>query len=288
MKGIYENSKNLQLYIKAIKDKLKTINNVSLYIDDLTLNDAFIIGIVYMVTDIKNNKIYIGSEQRANGYRQKQHIPTAIYKYNKRVKLNKFQFHILQHRNELNIFIDEIIEIVVYKDIEMLYEREQYYIDKYDTIKNGMNTMKAKVNNKITYNKQRQIIYNSMNSFFRRYGRQMMMFKDKMNDYYKTNKSYDYYKNIIESNTERIKDFIDIFVYDKEQQQEQYNILYNYILYEQRHNKFNYFYENDIVNKPVINNIVNNDNIDVIDFIDSNDIININVIDCEAVIIDVI
>ena len=108
MKGIYENSKNLQIYINKLKYNLEINNGILIYIDDdLKYNDDFVIGLVYKVKNIKNNKIYIGSEENAKGYRQKQHIPTAIYKYNKRLKLNKFQYHILQHRNELNIFIDE-------------------------------------------------------------------------------------------------------------------------------------------------------------------------------------
>ena len=57
MNGIYENRENLQLYINRIKKRLKTKNNVLIYIDDdLIYNDVFIIGLIYKVQDIKNNK----------------------------------------------------------------------------------------------------------------------------------------------------------------------------------------------------------------------------------------
>ncbi len=245
MNGIYENRENLQLYINRIKKRLKTKNNVLIYIDDdLIYNDVFIIGLIYKVQDIKNNKKYIGSEEKANGWRQRQHIPKAIYKFKRREKLNKIQRHIINHKNELKIFVDEVYEIVIYKKVEKLYEREQYYIDLFDTINKGLNTRKAKINETIQeYNKKRFKAYDKTNNFFRKYGQQLMKFKDRANEHFKTNQPFNFYKESIESKKETIEDFIDIYCYDKEEQAEQFNILYNYILYEQKRQNKKYYYE---------------------------------------------
>ena len=142
---IYENRDNLQLYINKKINELKILNDISIYIDDLEYGDDFKIGLIYRIRDTKNNKLYIGSEKIARGKRQKRHIPNAKQKISKKEKLSKFQKHIYYCLNDLKRFIDEIYEIVIYKEIEKLYEREQYYIDLFDTIKNGLNDQRAKV-----------------------------------------------------------------------------------------------------------------------------------------------
>ena len=70
-----------------------------------------------------------------------------------------------------------------------------------------------------------------------------MKFKDRANEHFKANPSFNFYKEQIESMKETIEDFINIYCYDKEKQTEQYNILYNYILYEQKQQNKKQYYE---------------------------------------------
>ena len=91
--------------------------------------------------------------------------------------------------------------------------------------------------------KQRFKAYYKMNKCFRNYGQHIMKFKDRANEHFKTNQSFNFYKEWKESKKETIEDFINIYCYDKEQQTEQYNILYNYILYEQKRQNNKYYYE---------------------------------------------
>jgi len=313
---IYDNRDNLQLYINRIKKHLKLPDNILIYSDDLEYCDDFKIGLIYRLINTKKQKLYFGSEEEARGERQKEHIISAFYKYNKKMNLTKLNRHIIEHKNELEIIVDEVYEIVVYKMIDKLYEREQYYIDLFDTIKNGLNSIKAKISDKIQNNNIRFNEYNKMNKFFRRYGKQLMNFKDKANDKLKLNLSFDYCKDIIEDNKMMIENFINLYCYNKQYETEQYNILYNYILYEQKKRKPKYFYEifdkpnfekqdfdkpdnqtntNKPVNKNEFENLlykqilndksVNENNIVNIEFVENNDIVNINVID---IVVDII
>jgi len=300
---IYDNRENLQLYINKTIKHLKISNDISIYIDDLEYGDDFIIGLIYRLRDTKHNKLYIGSEELARGIRQKIHIPTALYRYNKKMKLSKFQRHIINHKEELNIFSDEIFEIVIYKTIDKLYEREQNYIDLFDTIKNGLNTKKAKINDKNLNNKTRFIRYYKLNVFFRKYGRQILMIKDKANEILKLNLSFECYKDIIEDNKKMIEHFINLYCYNKNDELECYNILLNYILYEQKKRRTKYLYDksnekqqdnekpynkNDfeiLLYKQIFNDKTFNENHIIIDFVENKDIININVIDT---VIDII
>ena len=140
---------------------------------------------------------------------------------------------------------------------------------------------------------------------FRKYGRQILRFKDELNDPYKTNKSFECYKKQIEGNKQLIKLFICLYCYDEDEEPELFNMLFNYVLYEQKARDKKYFYElvenNDVVDKNVLkenqdDNIIidsneiknkSQDNI-IIDFIDSNDFI-IDFIDSnDFIYIDVI
>ena len=168
------------------------------------------------------------------------------------MKLTKLNNHIINHKEELNIFVDEVYEIVFYKTTDELYDREQYYIDLFDTIKNGLNSIKAKIKDKILNNKIRYNEYAKLNSFFRRYGRQVINLRDKTNQKLKLNLSYEYYKDMIEDNKAMIEIFINLYCYNKQYDTEQFNILYNYILYEQKKRKLKYFYER--FDKPVTKN----------------------------------
>ena len=291
MKGLYAGEDNLQVYINKIKTNLKIKNKISVFVDDeIQYNDEFVIGLIYVLKDTRHNLQYIGSEQIANGSRQKMHISRALYIYNKRQKLNKLQKHIIKYKNELDIFVDESIEIVVYKNIDGLFKREQNYINLYDTKLNGLNTMNAKIFHLTEqYNRERQSTYNTNNKYFRKYGRRLIAFKGKMNELFKTNQSYDFYKNIIEQKPILIKKFINLYCYEEYEDPELYNILLNYILYKQKQQNIKYYYEdgNDNDNDNGNDNDNDNDNI-IIDFVDNSNYIKGDVNANDTVIIDII
>ena len=98
---------------------MKVENNILIYIDDkIKYGDEFKIGLIYRVRDTKTNQIYIGSEEEARGKRQKKHITEAKQKIIKKEKLRKFERHIYYCMDDLNIFVDEKYEIVIYKEVE--------------------------------------------------------------------------------------------------------------------------------------------------------------------------
>lgn len=85
---------------------------------------------VYKITNIKNNKIYIGVSRNL-GKRRKEH------KY--RLSANRHVNKLLQsdfNKYGENSFSFEILEIA---PVEKLYVLEKYYIEKYDSYKNGYN-----------------------------------------------------------------------------------------------------------------------------------------------------
>ena len=245
LNGIYDNHENLDLYIKKVKQNLK-VDGINIYVDDFENGDCFYIGLIYIITDTKHNLLYVGSEKQARGQRQKNHIQIAKNRYKTRKKLNKLQKQIVKYKNDLKIFTDEVVEIVVYKTRDILYKREQNYIDLYDTLKKGLNNHRAKVLNYDYYNQTRFYEYNVNNRFFRRYGRELNKFKDIINDDLNISLNYQEFKNILENNKQNLKDFINIFCYNETYEKEEYNILLNYILYEQRLNNIDNNYDDDI------------------------------------------
>ena len=87
---------------------------------------------IYSITNINNNKIYIGSTFKSFIGRFKQH-------YN---KLNQNKHHSLYLQNAWNKygennFIFRIVEIINEKDL--LLDREKFYIEKYKSFEKGYN-----------------------------------------------------------------------------------------------------------------------------------------------------
>ena len=99
---------------------MKLKSDIIIVVDDFRSGDKFIVGLMYKINDTKQKLIYMGSEQIANKTRQKEHIPIATYKYNRQNRLHKFQQLIINNEYNLHIFINETIEIVVYKNIQQL------------------------------------------------------------------------------------------------------------------------------------------------------------------------
>lgn len=89
-------------------------------------------GYIYKITNIVNNKIYIGQTIRDIQSRWNQHINNA---YNENDKNNHFHNAILKYgENSFSIVIIEECPD------EVLNEREKYWINYYDSYNNGYNS----------------------------------------------------------------------------------------------------------------------------------------------------
>ena len=87
---------------------------------------------IYSITNTTNGKMYIGSTWKSFGWRYKQHT----------TKLRQGKHHCshMQRAWEKyggNGFLFEILEII--KDRSLLLEKERFYIEKYNSYKNGYN-----------------------------------------------------------------------------------------------------------------------------------------------------
>lgn len=89
-----------------------------------------IIGI-YKIENIKNGKIYVGSSKDIEK-RWKEHIHKLKYGVHHSVKLQRSYDRI----EDKSVFKFEVIEETTE---DMLKEREQYYIDLYDSFNTGYN-----------------------------------------------------------------------------------------------------------------------------------------------------
>lgn len=93
--------------------------------------------VIYQIRNIKNGKVYIGSTMDYIG-RQKRHL--------RRLSNNNHHSIILQrswNKHGKDNFIFEVLEVI--DDKNVLLEREQYYLDTYDSYnpKNGYNICKV-------------------------------------------------------------------------------------------------------------------------------------------------
>ena len=87
---------------------------------------------IYRIFNVKTNKSYVGSTWKSFRSRWKQHLN----------KLNTNKHHSHEMQNAFNkygsdSFVCEILEII--EDENILLKKEAYYINKYDSYKNGYN-----------------------------------------------------------------------------------------------------------------------------------------------------
>lgn len=111
---------------------------------------------VYKITNIKTNKVYVGSSVNIMK-RFREHKHTLIKNKHRSPKLqNSFNIHGLEN------FIYEIIELIADKNI--ILTREQFYIDDYNSYHNGYNSRpKAEANyGKIVSKETREKISNTL------------------------------------------------------------------------------------------------------------------------------
>ena len=155
-----------------------------------------IIGI-YQIKNIKNNKIYIGSSKDI--YRRwREHLYKLQNNIHHSIKLQRSY----NKTKDKNIFLFEIVEEVTE---EQLNEREQYYIDLYDSFRNGYNCCEKvdtpssalKVSKKKEYKRLLDDYYHKFLELYVGNQNQFIFSKfllDKLNDKHYT---YSTYKNIV-------------------------------------------------------------------------------------------
>ena len=104
---------------------------------------------VYKIENIKNHKVYIGSSKNIYN-RWKQHLSQLKANTHHSIKLQRC-YNKLKNKSTLQFSIVEVVN-----DINILKEREQYYIDKYDAFNSGYNCSEKTDNPKYTLkNKQK-------------------------------------------------------------------------------------------------------------------------------------
>ena len=85
-------------------------------------------GAVYIITIPFTNKCYVGSTQRNPEVRFKEHLTQRMVS-----KMRHLPYHAYKS------FQFQVIEQGFFYDECELYDREDYYMKKYDTITNGYN-----------------------------------------------------------------------------------------------------------------------------------------------------
>jgi group I intron endonuclease len=91
---------------------------------------------VYKIICLINNKLYIGYTKHTISHRLKTHFRNA--KKSSMIN-NKFSSAILKHGKE-NFIIETIMST---NDKNTVLEKEKYYIELYDSVKNGYNSSKG-------------------------------------------------------------------------------------------------------------------------------------------------
>ena len=102
---------------------------------------------IYKITNINNNKVYIGSSSD---------IERRFSEHKRDLKENKHHSYKMQNDFNLNKNIEDFVfEIIEYVDGSKsdLFRKEQFYIDKYDAYNNGYNCCEYSVNPKYVGNR---------------------------------------------------------------------------------------------------------------------------------------
>ncbi len=92
-----------------------------------TMNTMAIWGYIYKITNLEEGKSYIGSTEGKLSKRWNAHRCVPVIK----MKHLKDKMHTLQY---------DILEYGFFDDRKALHNREDIYMDKFDTVFNGYNT----------------------------------------------------------------------------------------------------------------------------------------------------
>jgi hypothetical protein len=153
---------------------------------------------IYEILNTKNNKSYIGSSKNIDK-RWKEHKKMLKDNKHHSIKLQRSYNKV----KDKNVFEYNIIEIV--EDDSILHKREQYYIDKYDSFKNGYNcSMVDSVvfTTKSLSKKQRkikqEIYYNNFMELYETYNNNIVIFKTYINRLQGMHYSWIQYNKVIQ------------------------------------------------------------------------------------------
>ena len=95
------------------------------------MEEQVALGIIYIITNKVNSKVYIGQTRKSLSERMRHHFS----KYETCTKLKKA----IEQYGKDN-FIYSVLELVPYSELNV---RESFYIERYNSIENGYNTKKG-------------------------------------------------------------------------------------------------------------------------------------------------
>ena len=113
------------------KEKMYEKNRVEITQDDFNLGSN--VPVIYKITNKMTNMCYIGQTIQSFTLRWWQHIKWGN---------TDCKFHVAMKESKITDWIFEVIEVVNTSQSE-LDERESHYIRKYDSVRNGYNTVKV-------------------------------------------------------------------------------------------------------------------------------------------------
>ena len=116
---------------------------------------------IYKITNIQNNKVYIGQTIRPIQQRFKRHINDAL-----NCKLNTHFARAIRKYGKDSFIIEEIDTA---KTQEELNQKEKFWINYYDSIKNG-------------YNETDSIVKSGGNTYYSKTKEEMNVIKNKIRD----------------------------------------------------------------------------------------------------------
>lgn len=102
-------------------------------IQKMFLESDKVVPVIYKITNKKSNKCYIGQTTQSFTLRWWQHIKWGV---------SDCKFHTKIRNSELTDWFFEVVEVV--ESINMLNKREEYYINYFDSINKGYNSISKK------------------------------------------------------------------------------------------------------------------------------------------------
>jgi hypothetical protein len=116
-------------------EEFKKKENENYYINRINENTGYQPPVIYKITNKNNNKSYIGKTTQIFTLRWYQHFfQTTSTKFHEEIK-----------NTDYSDWLFEILEVIRHNNIpdlnKLTLERETFYINHYDTINNGYNTL---------------------------------------------------------------------------------------------------------------------------------------------------
>lgn len=122
----------------------------------IIINGVYVFGIIYKITNTANGKSYIGQTKHKRGFKGRYYHTgknnvERVYYYHKRMKElgDYYNDYLLKSMEKYGLDHFEVCEVLdTANSQEELDEKEIYYIEKYDSFRNGYNATSGGNGNK--------------------------------------------------------------------------------------------------------------------------------------------